>query len=1394
MIQTPSLPRCDCCGLSIVHVQVGEFCPQCHYPITVEKEEQFLEASLCDLQRAAHYGGTNLTVGDLIRRYQTRLNFLLQLKQKEATKTSVTTQMSSPVNVANPDIVSVVKPQQQNTAVPLSAQVVMPLQKQTMPQSVVAPAPMSQRKQTIPTAGSLLPLQAEPEKQPRTSTFSWRSFVVDQAITIIGLLGAFLILMGALSAVVTTSNRLASFLIVFGVHAFFGLVGVIAYRFASFRLISRIYVGIYAFLVPLVGFTVYSLIQGNYIQLTIPMLVAIASGYAAIVYFLLALYQRFPVFGYLGGMALIVADLATAQNLQLNFWWWPGMLMLLALPAITSVMYTAPGPSQFFKGQFAVLRQPVRTYMFGIVGLCIVSIILVALYSLLILDSGYSLYGLTQHQKELRFAILNMTVLLFLWTALFFWLTKRTQDLLILAYELLGCVLALCYAFNASPALYVVALTVTALLYHGLHHFMAPILRPFGNLGRNLDRFALVLVGIVPFVGTATIPLRLYTLAFHTTAMIPSLLRSQIYINVPVEMVALTIGCMLTISVVLYYAKQRASSGGQGWMWVLLLSGLLFTWEYSLMVVVWQIVPVWSFLALTLALMALAIIVRQHLGAMWSNPLEALVVGEALLTLVFSLGLDAAERSTLFLLMAAITYGIVLYQRRPHVLFVPLLLALAALPDLMKLPYIEMLLIGMALPLVAVVVHRFMPTIIHVTTETEPVQHTKLWEWPLLGFGLLCGIIVSTHDVLLSTSAVFSAFNLAFPAALEMAVLAGVWYMAAALARVRWWLVMAIAFAVGAVLLPSNSFWILVAITPAAALLAMLVSNRAGKIWAAPLYTVALLAACMSGVTAYYAHLYAASWILPGFGLLAYAIGVVEGVELCMWLLPLFVTWSVVDAAMIGDLYRPPFVVLAFTLVGVLISLGRHMPTFTVMRRDRFLRYALPFYTTALAAALLTGFFGVLHGANLPFYGAIPDALLIYACVAFAVVVYERQPAWLWSVALFGVWGAWLSTYSSVNFTITIALLAGVIGLGVGRVLKPVVGGKVPVSMAQYTWSWPWYLTSLVAMLVIIVWQSEPGLPQSVNFLVYGLLAFATLTIAIMLVERVPEALVLPAGLTALAIHLWQPALPITVSMSLYTLLCVLIFASQGVWKALPPMARGLPATLLHRLLGIGGQLFVVLAIIANGGLNANAGQLAFVGAGSLLVLSLLLFWYGRLQRDTDLSNTFIVQRYCDYGAGLLASLVVSWGMIAFQQANMELLLLPPATYLILIASLLMRDEALPNYHTIGQTAAVLGAACLLLPTLWLSFTNSDANLMYTLVLMGEALLLLLLGIGVRVRVFVLTGAGLIVVAALHALFLPSLGIPTYLVLTILGVVALALATILSLFGRRLQAVWQQWN
>ena len=192
MLQT-SVSHCDCCGLPI-SPQAGENCPRCHYPIDVAREERFLETALRDLQRVADYGGVNLTVSDLINRYQLRLSYLRQLRPGVVLVQPATLPESRQPGAAN---------------IPFDPPGAPTVSSST---GVInhTPTPVQER-----------------QKAPRlVFSLSWRSFFIDQAITIIGLLGAFLILIGALSSVITTgNNRLLSFLIVFGVHAFFGVAG-----------------------------------------------------------------------------------------------------------------------------------------------------------------------------------------------------------------------------------------------------------------------------------------------------------------------------------------------------------------------------------------------------------------------------------------------------------------------------------------------------------------------------------------------------------------------------------------------------------------------------------------------------------------------------------------------------------------------------------------------------------------------------------------------------------------------------------------------------------------------------------------------------------------------------------------------------------------------------------------------------------------------------------------------------------------------------------------------------------------------------------------------------------------------------------------------------------------
>src|SRR5207245_8062718 len=182
-----------------------------------------------------------------------------------------------------------------------------------------------------------------------------------------------------------------------------------------------------------------------------------------------------------------------------------------------------------------------------------------------------------------------------------------------------------------------------------------------------------------------------------------------------------------------------------------------------------------------------------------------------------------------------------------------------------------------------------------------------------------------------------------FHVGLELAVLSLAWYASAALSRIKWWLIPVISFASVALLLPGNQFWVLVTVTPVAAILGFGVSRSFDRTWASPLYIVALLSAVMTGVVGYLnpTQLLATSWILVGFGLLSYTIGLLEGLEPCLWLLPAFTTWALLDAAQLGDLYRPLVIALLYAVVGVAIGLLHSviLPILGSAKKKNLLKY-----------------------------------------------------------------------------------------------------------------------------------------------------------------------------------------------------------------------------------------------------------------------------------------------------------------------------------------------------------------------------------------------------------------------------------------------------------------------
>jgi len=779
--------------------------------------------------------------------------------------------------------------------------------------------------------------------------------------------------------------------------------------------------------------------------------------------------------------------------------------------------------------------------------------------------------------------------------------------------------------------------------------------------------------------------------------------------------------------------------------------------------------------------------------------------------LLLSLNRGTDYIAALLLGLATLSYAIALYQRRRDALWLPLIFGVLGCLPLLSLPRV-LLVLSVLLPLMLVGIYLLISRYWRRDEAQSQQFGIAFWVWPLLVLGPLYGMAIFWHDTSTPISTMQSWVGIPFSVALELAVLALVWYIAAALARVEGWLFIMTGFAVLALLSASEMFWWLVGIAPVLAILGLGTSRLAGKTWALPLYGLAVLAEVVVGWTGYSEGLIAAAvWALLGFALLVYLVGVAERstilAQVLIWIAACFACWSVYYAGLRGDYFFPPLVAITCAVVGVGIGYLRFVvsSSSSAALQHKLLLYALPWYATALFAAILTGVYGVLFGVNKPFYGAIPDALLVYALVAYGISLLERKPTCLWLVACFSFWGTFLfpQTYScelplsATHFSFicgapvyslaTVALVSGLLGILSGRFTKSGLENERRLTMlrTKYAWSWPWYLTSLLAIGVVIIWNTNVGsvLPENVWLSMLGV--FTVLWLTIMLVERMPESLLVVAILAAYTItqtswSTWQV-------MGAYSLLCVCLFALQFIWRIRPPKVYVFSPEPLHCLVAVSGLVIVILGIILQGGLLPGAGMLAHVGTGSLCLLAACLFWYGRFGRLRMLPLEPAVQHLCYYAAGLLPFLVVSWEWLAFGQTDLSLLSIAPATYLIVVSSFLSGDIVLPQRERLGGICAISGAIVLLLPTLWSSF--SQQNLFPALLLAGEALLLCLLGMGMRVRFFVLSGVALVIVSGIHILFLPSLGIPSFLALAISGGLLLICATGLMLIRSRL-ASW----
>ena len=1334
---------CDCCGLTVDLKQV-ELCPRCQYPVDPEKEQRFLESSLRDLRRVARYGGALVTVAALLQRYEGRLQLLLNRHQEQA----------MPLQVAEmPVSLPVVAP----AAVELSAPIPVPL-------SIVTP--------DIPVT---------PAASMRGFTFS-----SDAVINILAALGGFFVLAGALGVVLTISNLWLSFLVILLVHSVFGVAGLITRRTSRLQAVSTLYTLIFALLVPLVAFSAYRLVTDGLVELSASLLLTLAALYAATTYGLLAVTQRFVPFAYLAAIALLVVDLALSQTLRLDFWWWPCTAMLLALLLLPTVPRLRGTPRLFAEAR-AILRRPLQGLMYVILGLSMFA-------GLLLLVLG-SLDG--SDQVSIHLALTCLSALFLLWTALWIWQTGRIRSTPWLVYQLLLTLLLLGDTLQFNLTGYVLLLTGIVVGYHLVVRVAGSRLARYGLPGGLvLDQLvvglSMLVLLLLAFAQPAQLCYRAYAGATVERLLI-ALSGNTLSLTfvpgtgLPYDLLALACCFLVTLDIVLLRAGLGKTPVHRGWSWLLVLSGLIFSAGYGLEVLLWNIAPLPAFLVLSLGLLGGAMLLRRFTSASWAYPCEFVLFLMVSFTLILSLGQAPDVISALLLGLAVLLYGTFLFQHRAGPSLFSLLLALLALPDLWQTHPIVVVGLGVCLPILCALLLRTGWLGRGVLARNNP------FVWSLLGMALVYGLVFALNESHTGAGVFANWSGLPVPAAYELALLGAAWYLAALLGRVKAWFVVTCLTWFAALYFLAADFWLLVALTAGLALVGAFIARRALLAWALPFYLTALFGALMLGdVSLTSRHVADVSWVLLGFALLTYAISVFTDAEPVLWLIPVFVGWSLFLAAFwLNDAYLPPLVVIVAVACGLLSR-----------------KNALPFYLTALVVVLLSGFSGMFGDINRPFYGAIPTVLLFYALVASVVGQIAQRPSWNLLVAGLAIWGIVLSQQLTPIYTLVAGCALALAGLCAGIVCQSTL--KAGESKHMRNWralAWSWYAAFLVAIGILAGWPAGSG--QALPALVVpGLLLFAGLAVAILLLERQPALLLVPAVVLVWAIHLWPPTATGAAFLLASTLLCVLFFATQFIWRLLPVPASRSHDTAWHNGLAIGGLALVILNAFSQDAFSASAGALAQSGVLTTATLGIVLCCYGWIhpanvmvrflrqarleeQREGVFKAALEVRHWSYYTAGLVLSLAVSWELLACQQTRFDVLTLVPASYLIIIAPFLLRDQALEARHRMGQASALLGAALLLLPALWFSLNGAD--LLPTFLLLLEALLLLATGLIVRMRIFILSSASLIIIGTLRILFLampPSVPI----LLMVFGGLLVLLSTMLILSRHRLHAAWSSWQ
>lgn len=1067
---------CLGCGYALP-AQDEAVCPTCGYPLKIEQEVQLLDTALRDLRilaaaggaalpigrlaqisdtsvsalrRVARYGGAQLNVVGLTQRYQRRLQTLLQAPTSQAGQVggvqgvSPSAPTNDPVRVAASISQGSIRPNQVLRSAPSGTVPAAPPSRAFPPST-----PPVQRPRPVPRA-------------PRRSPITTLRPLIESPAGLMVALGTFLLLLAILVLPFAFRGSPLPLPLTLGAQAFFVVMTIATRRSPRFRDFSGIYAGFFALTVPLLALDVFQ----SSLMTNLPWLIGLAALYATITYGAFAILQRFSPFGVLSVTALLVADIALTRAVTGSYQWVAATLLIVTTPGVAALSRPANATrsplAELFATSWDVLRRPVTIFLWVVaVG---IACVYVPATSFLILNS----FTRTAFffVPNVTFSLLITLLLLLAWFCNLVRASQWRNGHYVVPLQILLTVLFACYTLNqaaiqshslASGQIYGLGLLLVALMYTLASRWLSPRLQLFLRSGVYLSIVTLVLLVALPLVVVPNVPREVFLSAFpfFQSTPAPALLFDALLLGV---------GGWLIMLVAFRPLGARTLAGEQrmreaGWPWLLLFSGLLFTWGYGALGLglAWlHISPFWWFWGLTLFGTLVAVLARLRFEKRWSMVCDVLVVGEALLTLLLGVaGQGGASISLALLSFATLFYGVLLFQRRSLWLPLPWLFALADLPNLFANASGFVLLLGLFLPFVAAAVRRGMPGPRALQPpdlwHEEQLDTRWQWDWPLVMFALICGAFILVNGFSSRVGVSFPWLHASLPVVAEFAAFALVWYLMAALGRTTWWLIPVGVFALALVVFVDQSFWALTGIAAGSAVAGLVISRFARGAWSLPCYLTALVGALFVVPLSFLSpQLLVSAWVLLGFAGMVVLVGVMEAQPEVLWLVPVFATVSLLNSLVlyfiggrVVDFIHLPAVVLLSVGVGVLV--GRVMrqknEAATLRESAQRWRWLAPCYVTAFLAACLTGLSFIIISRP-PVFQLIPTLLFGYALLAFLVIVQENVPIGNILVIGLGVWGLALSARAYPNLLLAI---------GAGLLILAVLADRA----LPYTRSWP---------------------------------------------------------------------------------------------------------------------------------------------------------------------------------------------------------------------------------------------------------------------------------------------------------------------------------------------------